>query len=197
LLESEPYKQVKRIWKLLETRYGWVGVKAFSHPHLSFQGAQTGDLRKVGQALGNVLPEILPIEIQVDGIAHFGRNVIYLSVQKTDQLVKANRIINDLLHESCDGLWEHYAADRWTPHVTLAVDDLMEKHFDQAWDELSGQTIQFRQELHNLCTIGSFQNGKFRITRKYQCDNVEKSLADASADRPGVRNGLQNTVLRS
>ena len=51
ILENEPYKDVKSLWKLFETKYDSVGVQIFNHPHVTFQGGKTSDSGQLNKDL--------------------------------------------------------------------------------------------------------------------------------------------------
>lgn len=111
--------------------------------------------------------DIEPFEIEVDGIGHFDKKVIYLRVKKTKNLVRINELANEFLRKYGE-LFEPYYPDKWMPHITLAMKDLREASFDRAWSELAKQKTEFRQTLHNICIVKQQENEKIRIDKRYR-----------------------------
>ena len=167
-LEGQPYKDVRRLWKLLERSYGCKAIQAYSHPHVSFQSARTPDVRQLKRDFENVVSQIRPFEIEVVGARHFRKDVIYLAVKRTRELAKIHKLINRFLESRCQDLVELYAPEHWLPHVTLAMEDLTEDNFEKAWMEFGGSNIRFKQRLHNICMVKWFPDGTIRIAKRYK-----------------------------
>jgi 2'-5' RNA ligase len=159
---------VKNLWKLFETKYSSVGVQIFGHPHVTFQGGGTDDTRQLKRDFQGMASKIKPFEIEVKGPRHFDKKVIYLEIIKTRKLIEIHRVLNRFLKRRCKGLPEYYEPGNWLPHVTLAMDDLTGRNFENAWAELKDSRIEFRQELHNLCIVKQYPSGKIRIDGRYE-----------------------------
>jgi 2'-5' RNA ligase len=168
VLEDKPYRDVKKLWKVFETEYDSVGVQIFSHPHVTFQGGKTADLRQLKRDFQETISKIRPFEIEVNGPRHFDDKVIYLEVEKTQRLIELNKRINQFLKIHCHNLLEDYAPGSWIPHITLAMDDLSKRNFEKARAELKDSRIQFRQRLHNICIVQRYPDGKIRIGKRYE-----------------------------
>jgi 2'-5' RNA ligase len=167
ILEDEPYKMTRKLWKLFERTYRSRGVQTFNHPNITFQAVKTTNLKELRKEFQKVVGEIEPFEIEVDGVGHFDKKVIYLSVKKTKNLARINKLANEFLRMYGE-LFESYYPDRWTPHITLAMEDLTETSFDQAWNRLANHKIEFRQTLHNICIVKQQRSAKIRIDKRYQ-----------------------------
>jgi 2'-5' RNA ligase len=165
ILEDQPYKQVKRLWKLFEVQYNSVGVQAFNHPNLTFQGGETADIKALTREFNDLASEIEPFEIKVDGFGSFNR-VIYLRVKKSREITGINEVVNQRLKSLSATVFEEYTPERWIPHITVAMDDLVESEFDKAWSALSREKFGFEQTLHNLCLVKRHSSGKIKILRK-------------------------------
>ena len=168
ILEDQPYKDVKIFWKLFEKKYRSVGVQIFSHPHITFQGGKTYNLGQLKKDFQKTVSKIKPFEIEVSGIAHFNKKVIYLKVEKTNNLIELNNLINQFLKEHCKSLLEYYLPKNWIPHICLAMDNLTERDFEKAWDELKDSKFRFKQKLHNICIVKRHPDGKIKIAKKYE-----------------------------
>lgn len=168
ILEDKPYKDVKNLWKLFEREYNFIGVQIFSHPHITFQGGKSDNLRQLKRSCQEMALKIKPFRIEVSGIAHFDKKVIYLKVERTDSLIKLNKLVNRFLKNHCDDRLEYFTPKNWSPHITLATDDLTKRNFEKAWDELKDSKIKFKQKLHNLCLVKRCPDGKIRIAKRYK-----------------------------
>lgn len=91
-----------------------------------------------------------------------------MEIAKTRKLIEIQRRMNQFLKRRCKGLPEYYEPRNWLPHVTLAMDDLTGRNFENAWAELKDSTVRFRQKLHNLCIVKQYPSGKIRIDRRYE-----------------------------
>jgi 2'-5' RNA ligase len=167
VLENKPYKDVRKIWKLFEKKYSSVGVQIFSHPHITFQGGKSDNLKELKKGFQEIASKMKPFEIEVTGIAHFGKKVIYLKVEKTNGLIERNKLINQFLKSHCKDLLEYYTPENWIPHVCLAMDDLTEDNFEKSWSELKHSKIKFKQKLYNICIVKRYLDGKVRIAKRY------------------------------
>jgi len=172
ILEDSLYKDVKSLWKVLEQKYGSVGVQTFSHPHISFQGGKTDSLGQLTRDFQDVVANIGPFVIEVSGFGHFDEEVIYLKVDKTDSLIDISKRINHFVKDHCRDLFEHYMPENWIPHITLAMDDLTEEAFEKAWAELKNSEIEFKQEVHNICAVKWYPDGKIRMVEKYELQSA-------------------------
>jgi len=168
VLEDKPYRDVKNLWKLFETKYNSVAVQIFSHPHVTFQGGKTDNARQLKKDFQEIISKTKPFEIEVNGPRHFNKKVIYLEVEKTYKLVEINQRINQFLKAYCHDLFEDYTPWNWIPHITLAMDDLTAGNFQKAWTELRDSELRFRQKLHNLCIVKQYPSGKVRIAGRYE-----------------------------
>jgi 2'-5' RNA ligase len=166
ILEDKPYKDVKLLWKRFEKQYNSIGVQTFNHPCLTFQGGEVKDIKVLTRDFRDFAAEIDPFEIEVDGFGSFDRRVIYLKVRKSREIVRINEVVNQHLKGRCVTVFEEYTPERWIPHITVAMDDLLENEFDKAWSSLSGVKLRFEQKLHNLCLVKRYSSGKIKILRK-------------------------------
>jgi 2'-5' RNA ligase len=167
ILEDKPYKDVKNLWKLFEKEFSSVGVQTFNHPHIAFQAGKTETFRQLKKDFQKIVPNIKPFNIEVNETRHFDKQVIYLKVGKTAELIRINKLINQFLKIHCQSLFEYYTPKNWVPHITLAMDDLTEENFEKAWSQLKHSKIKFKQKLHNICIVKWHPNGKIGIAKKY------------------------------
>jgi 2'-5' RNA ligase len=167
-LHGQPYREVRRLWALFERSYGCKAIQAYSHPHVSFQAAKTRDLGQLKADFRKAVSQIRPFEVEVNGVRHFRKDVIYLAVKRTRELVKMHRQVHRFLETHCQDIVELYSPKHWIPHVTLAMEDLTEDDFEKAWSQLRGSKFRFKQRLHQICMVKLHPDGKIRIAKRYQ-----------------------------
>jgi 2'-5' RNA ligase len=167
-LEDRPYKDVKRLWALLKRKYDCVAYEQYGHPHVSFQAANSSDIRQLKKSLQTLAAQIEPFEIEAGGIMHFNRKVICLEVRKTERLIQIHQRINQFLQSRCRGLFEYYLPAKWIPHITLAQEAPTIESFEKAWRELKNSKLRFRQRLHNMCMVKWCPDGRIRIAKRYK-----------------------------
>ena len=167
-MEGQPYRNIKRLWTLFERKYDSRAVQAYSHPHICYQAAKTSNVGQMKKDLQQLVWQIRPFEIAVDGFRHFRNEVIYLGVRKTRELTKIHKLVHRFLETHCQDLFELYSPEHWIPHITLAMEDLSEDNFKRAWREFEGSSIHYKQRVHNICMVKWYPNGKIRIARRYE-----------------------------
>lgn len=84
------------------------------------------------------------IPIQLSGFGHFGKRVIFIDVLQNPELMTLQSALAQHLHLEL-GIIDPKAHFRsFTPHMTVASRRLTPKTFDQAWEELSQQSVSFQ-----------------------------------------------------
>ncbi|MFH1336156.1 MAG: 2'-5' RNA ligase family protein [Candidatus Zixiibacteriota bacterium] len=170
ILEGEAYEETKIMWRLFEKKYDSKAIQNFPHPHLSFQGGISEDLKTVASKLEDLSSKINPFPITIGGIDTFEKpeRVIFLSVTKTKILQSIHKKIDDLLQEYCSQAFRFCNPQDWTPHITLAQGDILPNHFRKAKKDLENYRPQHKLILHNICLVRWYDNGrKIRIHKKY------------------------------
>jgi 2'-5' RNA ligase len=166
-LEGQLYKNVKKLWVSLERKYDCTAFQQYPHPHVSFQAARTLDIRQLKTDFQKLVSQIKPFEIEVGGLRHFDKKVIYLQIGKTQELVKIHRLVDHFLKTRCQDLFEYYTPKNWIPHLTLAQKIPNVRNFEKAWRELTDSRLRFRQKLHNICMVKWYPDGKIKIAKRY------------------------------
>jgi 2'-5' RNA ligase len=165
-LEGQPYKKIKKLWASLERKYDCVAFEQYAHPHVSFQAARTSDIRQLKTDFQKLVSQIKPFKIEVGGLRHFDKKVIYLQIRKTQELVEIHRLVDHFLQTRCQDLFEYYTPENWIPHLTLAQKVPTVRNFEKAWHELTDSRLRFRQRLHNICMVKWYPDGKIKIAKR-------------------------------
>ena len=168
ILENKRYEDVTNLWELFEKEYGSVGVQTFSHPQIAFEGGKTDNLGQLTRDFQEIASKTKPFGIEVSGVGHFNREVIYLKVKKTSGLTRINERIDKFVNDRCEDLFPYYVPEHWIPYITLEMDDLTEENVEKAWAELKNSKIEFKQELHSTCIVKWYPDGRIRIVEKWE-----------------------------
>jgi len=170
ILEGEAYEETKKMWRLFEKEYDSKAVQNFPHPHLSFQGGLSEDLKTIDSKLKNLSSEIIPFPITLGGIDTFEKpeRVIFLSVTRTKTLQSIHKKIDDLLQKYCFQTFRFCTPQEWFPHLTLAHGDLTLNQFRKAKKDLENYHLNYKLTIHNICLVRWYdQDRKIRIHKKY------------------------------
>jgi 2'-5' RNA ligase len=151
ILEGALLNEAVRLWELFETDYHSTGVQSFDYPNVSFQGGHCQQVAPVAAALSPLTRRLSPFEVIVDGWSSFEpSNVVFLRVLLTDELRHIHQLLNHLLQQHCQEVFDDYLPARWQPHVTVAMQDLNDSDFVRAKRELRDYHPRYRQMLSNL-----------------------------------------------
>jgi 2'-5' RNA ligase len=170
VLEGEAYAETKRMWRLFEEKYYSTAIQNFPHPHLSFQGGISKNLKTIDSELQNLSHEINPFPVTIRGIETFEKpeRVIFLSVKRTKILRGIHKKIDALLQTHCSWTFPYYTPQNWIPHVTLIQRDITPSDFRNAIRELENYRPQYELTLRNICLVIWYdQDRKIRIHKKY------------------------------
>ncbi len=152
ILEGKMLNEAKRLWKLFETEYASKGVQSFDFPNMTFQGGQCRDLPGLKDALVALARQLQPFEVIIDGLAYFEShpNVVFLKVQPSDSLRRIQEVVHETLEPYCENLFPNYRPETWTPHVTVAMNDLTDPAFRRALHDLRDYHPYYRQTISNI-----------------------------------------------
>jgi len=177
ILEGEAYEEIKRMWRFIEKEYDSKAVQNFPHPHLSFQGGTSEDLKTVDSELKKLSSEIRPFPITTGGIDTFRKpeRVIFLSVTRTKTLQGIHKKIDDLLQKYCSQTFRFCTPQYWFPHLTLAHGDLTLNQFHRAKKDLENYHLNYKLTIHNICLVIWYDQGrKIRIHKKYMLESPNR-----------------------
>lgn len=123
---DDPYRDaIENIWGELKAVFGLQGVSGSTHPHVTYQVAESYDDR-IGAILRGISTGAQPFAIETHGIGIFrgGQIVIYLHVTRSDALDDMHDRIWRETAVTSTGIEPVYAAATWVPHITLAIGDV-------------------------------------------------------------------------
>jgi|WetSurMetagenome_2_1015567.scaffolds.fasta_scaffold19184_4 2'-5' RNA ligase len=154
LLPSPFNEEVRNIWKHLDDEFGLQGIKLTPFPHFSWQ-IGSYPLQELEKRMIEVSREFSPFEIRTAGIGVFtgARPVIYIPVVKSPLLFSLHQMIWDKFSEVGEGVNHLYHPDRWTPHISLAYEDIKEYNIGDVMTWLAEQNVSWEMKIDNLAFI--------------------------------------------
>ena len=174
ILEGNLLDDVTHFWKHFETKYGTKCFQSFDQPHLSFLGGYCREIAPVQNALAELCQTLNPFELRIDGFGYFDSpsKVIFLKVLPTEELRKMHRLLHDAFKQHCERVIEFYYPDKWTPHITVAMESLTDEDIQRARRDLSGLYPQYRQMISNVALIEIYDEaGRIESVRTWKLES--------------------------
>lgn len=118
LLPPPFYQQVEGIKNQIKSRFT---IEDSSPPHVSYQIAPLYDVSPTLSALEEMVKTLSPFPIQTSGLGLFTgeKQVIYITVARSDTLGRIHRRIWKEITTFASEPGEYYSAPQWIPHITL------------------------------------------------------------------------------
>lgn len=166
-----PAEVCDRVLKLKQEVAEKFGSKAAlkSPPHITLHmpfNFKENKEDKLNNVLGSFAMQQQPMLIRQEGFASFAPRVIYISVEKTDEL---KHFRSDLVREMRRGLNldnADYKDQAFHPHMTIAFRDLKKSIFPEAWMYYKDQEFHEEWNCDRLALLK--HNGKtWDIYEKY------------------------------
>lgn len=96
-------------------------------PHITIAGPLfTRNEKNLVNVITNVANNHHIVTFRLDGFGSFDKNVIYVKIKPSEELISMRNEIVDNLKDFCK-LSEHDYKSKWTPHATLAMKDISYK----------------------------------------------------------------------
>ena len=154
-LDADQDKQTRTIWNKLSDQCKLVGMEMFPLPHFSWQGAESYDLIKVKEVLGDFCQMIEPFQVITAGLGLFTGNipVLYISVVKNRQLLELHERLWSItkIHSANRNLY--YAPEEWIPHITVAYKDVTPEKLGCAVEDVLYTPIKFTVEVNSVSMV--------------------------------------------
>lgn len=167
LLNPAATRQTQEIWQWLEQHCGLAGIKMTPLPHFSWQGADDYNATRVEEIIQHLTHQMAPFYVRAHGLGIFTgpSPVLFLSIVKTRQLLELHeRIMREVEPEAIRSI-QHYQAENWVPHITLAYRDVAPENLACAVKELAFRPIGFDILVDHLALIYEIEGSigiKFR-----------------------------------
>jgi 2'-5' RNA ligase len=155
LLAQPYYQKVQKIWDELEQECGLEGIRVTPYPHFSWQIAADYNLQKLGEVMENIAANTAPFSVLTTGLGIFTgpKPVIFVPLVKSTQLMN----FHDLVWESVKLLGRdispYYDPCSWTPHISLAYEDVNEFNISAVINKLVFETYNWEITVDNISLI--------------------------------------------
>jgi len=155
LLPEPYYKKVTDLWKELEVKHGLTGIKVTPYPHFSWQIAGDYDLEKLQKIVQEITSESAPLKAHTGGIGIFTgpKPVIFISVVKSQALMKLHAKIWERARKAGKDISSLYGPENWMPHISLAYDDVNESNIAAVMNELFFRSFSWEMSIDNIAFI--------------------------------------------
>ncbi|RUA16368.1 MAG: hypothetical protein DSY55_04250 [Clostridia bacterium] len=125
--DPETERTIREIWQRISEKGYPSALDADGYrPHITLGVYDTTsfDLSTCRYAVRAYARSVKPFPIQIPHIGAFVdvRNVVFLGVTPSRELLKRHRDILKLCRHHASVLSPYYLPDRWTPHITLSFD---------------------------------------------------------------------------
>lgn len=160
LVDPASADRVKGILAELNNHLGLQGVNAFPYPHISVCFMSGYSQARVEERLHDAVTRFKPFKVKTAGIGIFLKPnpVLFVSVVRGSALERLHRLITKAF-SPMGGDTGFYTADRWVPHITLAVGDLTTELLPDAVRLVSQRDFHWEITLDNLTFAEETQAG--------------------------------------
>ena len=170
LLPETYYQKVEDLWKELEEKHGVTGIKVTPYPHFSWQIAEDYDLEKLEKIVQEIASGTAPFKVQTGGIGIFTgpKPVIFISVVKSQVLMKLHAKIWEKANAAGRDISALYSPDTWMPHISLAYEDVDESNIAAVMDGLFFRSFSWEMTIDNIAFIYEPSGTVGQIKFQYQ-----------------------------
>jgi len=172
LLDADHERRVRDLWRELEADFGVLRVREIlPFPHVTFQGAESYDERRVGPLLERLAHAARPFVIRTAGLGIFTgtKPVLTVAVARDAALDAFHRLVWDTLGAVASELSPYYApGDRWMPHVTLAQHDLERTNLPAIVGALCERDFAWEIRIENLALLVKNERDETFEVRRYE-----------------------------
>ena len=154
LLNPRNAQRINRIIKELDTKFDLDDVQATPDPHLTYLLTGTRRLNDLKDVLREVAATTPPFSAYTTGLGVFpGKNpVIYVPVLRSNDLNLLHQRVLDVTAPLCRPS-PYYGADRWLPHISLALHDTTPDLLGPVLGYLNQETYNLHLNVNNLALL--------------------------------------------
>ena len=155
LLDEKHTQKTKEIWQTLKEKCRFGGIDSTPFPHFSWLIAEDFNWPALKKCMEEIAAETHPFTVQTNGLGIFSGYlpVIYIPLVRTEALSKLHRLIWESTQEIRTNIVSYYAPENWTPHITLAYEDIKRGNISCAMQKLAFQNFKWKFEVDNLSFI--------------------------------------------
>lgn len=126
LFDMEENAEVKHLWQLLNRTCKLNDIFSTPLPHMTWFGAEELDEVEIVYDIEKSIVGIEPFKVSCSGYGVFtgAKPVIYLSLIKSEKLLRIHKEIWEATYPKLKSPYELYNPEKWIPHITLAYGDV-------------------------------------------------------------------------
>ena len=169
ILPQPYYAQVEALWQELESEHRLQGIRVTPLPHFSWQIAREYDFERLETILRDIAARTPPFTVRTTGLGLFTgfRPVLFIPVIKNAALLQLHTMIWEQTQPASQGLSFYYNPEHWTPHISLAYEDIDAANIGPILQALTFRPFNWEMTIDNIALIyepeGEIGKLKFQI----------------------------------
>ncbi|MGE0432412.1 MAG: 2'-5' RNA ligase family protein [Planctomycetota bacterium] len=162
LLDDATTDKVRGLWDRIEREFGFPGRYVRPWVHVSYHVAGDYDQQQLEPVLAAVAQRIRPFELVTTGLGLFGGKVpmLFIPAVRTPGLQAAHEAVWSAIGPGAPYAGvvtknpsELYTADRWMPHISLAMGEADAAQTGRIVESLVAEPFLWRVPIDNLVLI--------------------------------------------
>jgi len=169
LLPSPVSQRVEELWDELEARFGLNYIRITPFPHFTWQLADAYDDQEIIHLLHAFALKQQPFHVLIDGVDAFeaASPIVFLKVNQKPVLNCVHQRLWLELTPFAQQANELYAPGTWSPHVTLALQDLGWDKYPEVMAFLREKELSWRIAVDNLTMLCQKGDGQAFIESRF------------------------------
>lgn len=167
LLDQKAEKDIRSIWKRLEDDFGLTAVQSSLSPHFSWHVAEDYDQVALRNNVNQIASEIKPFKIKTCGLGMFlsPEPVLFVQIVITQHLLEIHHKVFTTIETCAKNSLSYYFPDNWTPHITLAYQDLREEQLSGIIADIHQEDFERWIEIDNFALMCPFEEAQIGLCR--------------------------------
>jgi hypothetical protein len=166
IVDGVGLEQIEVLWAELRAEYGDAALEGFSLPHMTYHVADDYDLdgvRALLERLAEAYPAFTAPMRMIGALVGEAGMVTSLVPTRTPQLSALHEALWAPASELGTNVIDRYAADGWTPHVSLAYEPAILGAAPRIAEAMRGGRLPTTLEVDNLSVIEEQPYGHDRV----------------------------------
>lgn len=167
LLDDNSERDIRSIWKRLEDDFGLSAVQSSIAPHFSWHVAEEYDQAALRSIINQIACQLKPFRIKTCGLGMFlsPEPVLFVQITMTQQLLDIHRQIFKSIEPCAINSLSYYFPDSWTPHITLAYQDLREEQLSGIIAAIHQEDFERQIRIDNFALMCPFEDAQLGLCR--------------------------------
>ena len=167
LLDPDTDRDVRAIWDRLERDFGLKAVQTAMAPHFSWHVAEKYPYADLKRMLTPLTKKITPFAVKTSGLGLFfnPEPVLFIQIIVNQFLLDLHEQIFTLIEPLCTGSIAYYHPGLWTPHITLAYQDLKADQVGQVLPALKQEDFERWVMINNFTILCPDEQDQMELCR--------------------------------